>query len=54
MKAVIFLFILLEKTCYMKKIIIGIVLFLATGQQSKAQSSSQDTLDIIKKTYDQL
>lgn len=54
MKAVIFLFILLEKTCYMKKIIIGIVLFLAIGQQSKAQSSSQDTLDIIKKTYDQL
>lgn len=38
----------------MKKIIGGIVLFLAIGQQIKAQNVSLDTLDIIKKTYDQL
>ena len=38
----------------MKKIIVGITSFLTFGLESYAQKTTVDTLDIIRKTYDQL
>lgn len=53
MKTVIFFIIFPLKFQTMNKATLGFLIILITGWQSNAQSVTKDTLDIIRKTYDQ-